>query len=77
MAKPTIGLALGSGGARGIAHLGVLSSLQKHQIPKDMIAGSSMGALVGSFYAAGHDEATMKKDAKAFKRRLYADNTMP
>lgn len=77
MAKPTIGLALGSGGARGIAHLGVLSSLHKHQIPIDMIAGSSMGALVGSFYAAGHDVATMKKVAKAFKRRVYADYTMP
>ncbi len=36
-----------------------------------------MGALVGSFYAAGHDVATMKKVAKAFKRRLYADYTMP
>lgn len=49
MAKPKIGLALGSGGARGLAHLGVLSSLHKHQIEVDMIAGSSMGALVGSF----------------------------
>lgn len=77
MAKPKIGLALGSGGARGLAHLGVLSSLHKHQIEVDMIAGSSMGALVGSFYAAGHDVATMKKVAKAFKRRLYADYTMP
>ncbi|MBT2573474.1 patatin family protein [Bacillus sp. ISL-51] len=77
MAKPTIGLALGSGGARGIAHLGVLSSLHKHQIPIDMIAGSSMGALVGSFYAAGHDVAKMKKVAKAFKRRLYADYSIP
>ncbi|MCI4059953.1 patatin-like phospholipase family protein, partial [Bacillus cereus] len=70
MAKPKIGLALGSGGARGLAHLGVLSSLHKHQIEVDMIAGSSMGALVGSFYAAGHDVATMRKVAKAFKRRL-------
>ncbi|CAN2251944.1 patatin-like phospholipase family protein [Bacillus vallismortis] len=77
MAKPKIGLALGSGGARGLAHLGVLSSLHKHHIKVDMIAGSSMGALVGSFYAAGHDVATMKKVAKAFKRRLYADYTVP
>ncbi|MCY8521725.1 patatin family protein [Bacillus atrophaeus] len=77
MAKPKIGLALGSGGARGLAHLGVLSSLHKHQIQVDMIAGSSMGALVGSFHAAGHDVETMKKVAKAFKKRLYADYTMP
>lgn len=64
MAKPKIGLALGSGGARGLAHLGVLSSLHKHQIEVDMIAGSSMGALVGSFYAAGHDVETMKKSPR-------------
>ena len=42
-------------GARGMAHIGVLSSLEKQGIQVDMIAGSSIGALVGSFYAAGQD----------------------
>ena len=45
MERPKIGLALGSGGARGFAHVGVLKVLQQENIPIDMIAGSSMGAL--------------------------------
>ena len=51
--RPKIGLALGSGGARGLAHLGVIKILEKNKIPIDFIAGSSIGALVGGFYAAG------------------------
>jgi NTE family protein len=46
-----IGLALGAGGARGWAHLGVLDALEREDIPIDMIAGSSIGALVGAVYA--------------------------
>ncbi len=53
MSRPKIGLALGSGGARGFSHLGVIKVLEQHQIPIDYIAGSSMGALVGAFYGAG------------------------
>jgi len=51
--KPKIGLALGSGGARGLAHIGVIKVLEKNNIPIDFIAGSSIGAMVGGFYAAG------------------------
>jgi NTE family protein len=47
-----IGLALGSGGARGIAHIGVIKALTEAGIPIHMIAGTSMGALVGACYAA-------------------------
>ncbi|MBI5966480.1 MAG: patatin-like phospholipase family protein [Deltaproteobacteria bacterium] len=46
-----IGLALGGGGAKGLAHLGVLCTLEREGIPIDLIAGTSMGALVGSVYA--------------------------
>lgn len=46
-----IGVALGGGGARGLAHLGVLSALERENIPIDLLAGSSMGALVGGVYA--------------------------
>jgi NTE family protein len=46
----TIGLALGGGGARGWAHVGVLRALEKHQIPIDFVAGTSIGALVGAIY---------------------------
>ncbi|GIN74390.1 esterase [Bacillus sp. J14TS2] len=74
---PKIGLALGSGGARGFAHLGVLKILQEHSIPIDMIAGSSMGALVGCFYAFGHDLEQLTKLSVAFKRNHYLDFTIP
>ncbi|MEK3800157.1 patatin-like phospholipase family protein [Peribacillus sp. FSL H8-0477] len=77
MREPKIGLALGSGGARGFAHLGVLKVLKEAGIPVNMIAGSSMGALVGSFYAAGSDTDRLYKLAKAFKRKYYLDFTVP
>jgi len=51
-ASPKIGLALGSGAARGLAHIGVLNALDDAGIPIDYIAGSSIGALVGAAYAA-------------------------
>jgi predicted acylesterase/phospholipase RssA len=50
-----IGLALGGGAARGMAHLGVLKSLEQHGIYVDMLAGTSAGAMVGGIYAAGMD----------------------
>jgi NTE family protein len=51
--RPRIGVALGGGGARGIAHISVLRAIQAHHIPIDCIAGTSMGSLVGGLYAAG------------------------
>ncbi|MGG3800271.1 patatin-like phospholipase family protein [Metabacillus fastidiosus] len=75
--KPKIGLALGSGGARGFAHLGVLKVLYNAGIRVDMIAGSSMGALIGSFYASGLSIDEMYKIAFAFKRKYFLDFTIP
>lgn len=49
-----IGLVLGGGGARGAAHIGVLKVLERERIPIRAIAGTSMGAIVGSLYAAGY-----------------------
>lgn len=46
-----IGLVLGGGGARGLAHIGVLQVLEKYNIPIDVVVGTSMGAMVGSVYA--------------------------
>ncbi len=51
--RPVVGLALGGGMARGCAHVGVLRVLEKHQIPVDLIAGTSVGSLIGGAYAAG------------------------
>lgn len=51
----TVGLALSSGGAKGLAHIGVLKVLEEEHIPIDMIAGASAGALFGALYAVGWD----------------------
>ena len=52
-ARPKIGIALEGGGAKGLAHIGVLEWLEEHRIPIDYIAGTSMGGLVGGLYATG------------------------
>ncbi len=77
MAGPKVGLALGSGGARGFAHLGVIKVLKDEGIPIDLIAGSSMGALVASFYGAGLDVERLYKLSRVFKRKYYLDFTVP
>ena len=51
--SPVIGLVLGSGAARGFAHIGVMRALDAHGIKPDIIVGTSMGALVGGCYATG------------------------
>lgn len=59
-ARPRIGLVLGGGGARGFAHVGVLQVLEENRIPVDAVAGTSMGAVVGSLYAQGKTPAELK-----------------
>ena len=51
--RPKVGLVLSGGGARGAAHIGVIKVLEELRVPIDVIAGSSMGALVGAAYASG------------------------
>src|SRR5215472_1413738 len=51
--RPKIGLALGGGFARGLAHIGVLKVFEEEQIPIDFIAGTSVGSVVGAGYASG------------------------
>ncbi len=51
--RPRIGVALGGGAARGIAHVGVLRWLEEHRVPIDVLAGTSMGGLIGGSYATG------------------------
>ena len=52
-ARPHVGIALGGGSARGMAHIGVLQWFEEHRIPIDIIVGTSMGGLVGGAYAGG------------------------
>jgi len=65
MARIRIGLALGSGVARGWAHLGALKAIERLGIVPDVIAGSSIGSLVGGFYLAGQ-----VKQLELWARRL-------
>ncbi len=51
--RPTVGLVLSGGGARGFAHIGVLKVLEENRIPVDYIGGASMGGLIGALYALG------------------------
>jgi NTE family protein len=61
--RPQIGVALGSGAARGLAHIGVLKVLEESDIPIDIITGTSMGAFIGAMYAAGVPVAQMEQVA--------------
>lgn len=58
--RPRVGLVLEGGGALGLAHVGVIEWLEEHRIPVDVIAGTSMGGLVGGIYATGETSAQMK-----------------
>ncbi len=58
--RPRIGLALEGGGALGLAHVGVLQWLEANRIPVDVVAGTSMGGLVGGFYAAGQSPTQIR-----------------
>jgi NTE family protein len=57
--RDRLGLALGGGGARGLAHMGVIRALEEERIDADLVAGTSMGAVVGALYAAGYGSARM------------------
>lgn len=61
-----VGLALGGGGARGLAHIGVLKALEEESIPLHIIAGTSVGALVGGAYASGITPAEMEKGVEEY-----------
>lgn len=63
--RPKVGLALGGGFARGIAHVGVLKALQEHEIPVDFIAGTSVGALIATAYASGTSVDEMARQGTA------------
>ena len=54
-ARPRIGVAFGGGSARGLAHIGVIRWLEEHRVPIDLVAGTSMGGLVGGSFATGLD----------------------
>ncbi len=66
--KLKVGLALGGGGARGLAHIGVLKVLEKEIIPIDLITGTSMGAIIGGVYALKKDISAIEKIAEKYSK---------
>ncbi|MDQ3248095.1 MAG: patatin-like phospholipase family protein [Chloroflexota bacterium] len=73
----TIGLALGGGAARGIAHVGVLEVLEEHNIRPDYIAGASAGAVAGGLYAAGISARRMHELVRTLKWRSVSGIRLP
>jgi NTE family protein len=69
--RPKIGLALGAGAARGWSHIGVLRELAAHGITPDVVAGTSIGAVVGACYAAGKLDAIETFARSLTKRRVF------
>ena len=69
--QPTIGLALGAGAARGWSHIGVLRELAAHDIKPDVIAGTSIGAVVAGCYAAGKLDQIEAFARTLTKRRVF------
>jgi len=72
-----IGLVLGSGSARGLAHIGVLKVLQRENIPIDLIVGSSMGALIGAIYAKGIPLEEIEQPFQRLTRRWTITSFFP
>jgi NTE family protein len=72
-----VGIALGSGAALGLAHIGVLKVLEREKIPIDIVSGSSIGALIGALYAVGKNAEEIEKAAleinSPFKLALLMD----
>ncbi len=74
--RPKIGVALEGGGALGLAHIGVLKWFEEHHIPVDYVAGTSMGGLVGGFYATGMNPDELKTLIDGLDwRKILGDRT--
>ena len=73
---PRIGLALGGGFARGIAHVGILKVLEEEKIPISFIAGTSVGALIGAAYCGGLSAADLEEVAKKVRFKDFARWTL-
>jgi NTE family protein len=74
--RALVALALGSGGTRGFAHVGVIKALEEAAIVPDIVAGSSSGAIVAALFAAGHDARTLEELATNVDRETLVDFTL-
>lgn len=72
-----VGLALGSGGTKGFAHIGVLQALEENGVPIDIVAGTSAGAIIGAFYAVGTNLDMLARYFCSVNARDLIDVTVP
>src|SRR5512146_1589497 len=74
--NPTIGLALGGGFARGLAHIGVLKVLEEEKIPVHVVGGTSVGAVIGAAYCGGIGPKEMEEIAALVRFKDFARWTL-
>ena len=74
---PKIALALGGGGVRGFAHIGVIKALEAHGIVPDIVVGTSSGSLVGALYASGYGGFDLQRAALQMNDTVIADWSLP
>jgi Predicted esterase of the alpha-beta hydrolase superfamily len=75
--RPTVGLVLAGGGARGLAHLGVIKYMEELGIPVDIITGTSMGGLVGGLYAMGYKHDQLDSLVRAIEWPVMMSDNIP
>jgi len=76
-ARPSVGLALSGGGARGGAHIGVLKALEELRVPVDYVAGTSIGAIIGGFYVSGMSVADLEQLVESLEWETAFLNVTP
>ncbi len=72
-----VGLVLSGGGAKGLAHIGVIKALEENNIPIDYITGTSMGAIIGGLYASGYSPDEMEILFKSEEFKLWSTGVIP
>ena len=75
--RPTVGLVLAGGGARGLAHLGVIKYMEELGIPVDVVTGTSMGGLVGGLYALGYKHDQLDSLVRAIEWPVMMSDNLP
>ena len=75
--RPTVGLVLAGGGARGLAHLGVIKYMEELGIPVDVVTGTSMGGLVGGLYALGYKHDQLDSLVRAIEWPVMMSDNIP
>ena len=72
-----VGVVLSGGGAKGLAHVGVLRQLEKNGIPIDYIVGTSMGAIVGAMYASGYSPREIEEIVRSPQFQNWTSGAAP